>query len=315
VNADWSQLATVANLVVALDLDGTLIPFAPTPAEARIDGDTAALLDALAALPGVTVGVISGRPRALVEDLTSRFPAIAFAAEHGVWRWAAGEWTAALAPVPQLDEIAACLSALARRHPGALVERKSCSVCLHWRRVAPEQHDEIATTAETLVDEWLETQRGLERLPEVEALEVRHTAAHKGSALSWLRQRGPAGATVLALGDDLTDEDMFVSLREHDLGILVAESPRRTQASLRLPSPSAVHRFLRWMIEARQRQPAAAPPEVVVAHPPRPPASARLVVASNRLPAAPTSDRKAEVGGLVSALLPALAENGGIWLG
>jgi trehalose 6-phosphate synthase len=315
VNADWSQLATVGQLVIALDLDGTLIPFAPTPQEARIDGDTATLLDALAALPGVTVGLISGRPRALVDDLPPRFPALLFAAEHGVWRWAGGTWTAALAPVPQLDEIEVALSALARRHPGALVERKSCSVCLHWRRVDAEHHDEIMTTAEILVDEWLETQHGLERLPEVEALEVRHTAAHKGSALTWLRSRGPTGATVLAIGDDLTDEDMFVSLREHDLGILVAEAPRRTQAGLRLPSPAAVHRFLRWLIEARNRQPAAAPPELVVARAPRPPAAARLVVASNRLPAAPSAERKTEVGGLVSALLPALAENGGMWLG
>ncbi len=40
-----------------------------------------------------------------------------------------------------------------------------------------------------------------------------------------------------------------------------------------------------------------------------------MVVASNRLPAAPTGDRKREVGGLVSALIPALAETNGIWLG
>jgi trehalose 6-phosphate synthase len=39
------------------------------------------------------------------------------------------------------------------------------------------------------------------------------------------------------------------------------------------------------------------------------------VVASNRLPAAPSSDRTREVGGLVSALLPVLTETNGIWLG
>ena len=321
MNAAWTQLATVSQLVIALDLDGTLLPFAPTPHEARIDDDTAALLTALAELPGVTVGVISGRPLALVEDLPAQFPALVFAAEHGVWRYADGAWTAALPPVPELDEIEQALTNLARRHPGALVERKSCSVCLHWRRVDTEHHDLIAAAAEDMVDEWLETQHGLERLPGVEALEVRHTAAHKGSALNWLRTRGPTGATVLALGDDLTDEDMFVSLREHDLGILVADHPRRTQAGVRLPDPAAVHRFLRWLIEARSRQIAPTPQisplpdELVPARAPRLPAPARLIVASNRLPAAPTADRTREVGGLVSALLPALAENRGIWLG
>ncbi|MBA3455801.1 MAG: trehalose-phosphatase [Deltaproteobacteria bacterium] len=313
--AEWQHLASISHVVIAVALDGTLLPFAPTPEEARIDGDTATLLEQLAALPGVTVGVISGRPRALMEELPGRFPAIVFAAEHGVWRHADGMWNAVLAPVPQLDEIEHALTALAARHVGALVERKSCSVCLHWRRVDAEHHDEIALAAEVLIDEWLETQRQLERLPEAEAIEVRHTAAHKGGALSWLRSRAPSGATVLAIGDDISDEDMFVSMREGDIGILVADHTRRTQAGLRLPSPAAVHRFLRWLIDARLQHPVSAPADVVIARAPRPPTEARLIVVSNRLPAAPSGDRKREVGGLVSALLPALAETNGLWLG
>jgi trehalose 6-phosphate synthase len=318
MHAQWQQLATAGQLVIALDLDGTLLPFAPTPQEARVDGDTAALLDALAATPGVTLGIITGRPRALVEDLPPRFPTVMFAAEHGVWRCAGGLWEAALRPVPQLDEIEHSLRQLADRHPGALIERKSCSVCLHWRRVAAAQHDAIAAAAEVLVDEWLETHQQLERLPESLALEVRHRAAHKGSAVNWLRGRGPSGAAMLALGDDLTDEDMFVSLRDTDVGVLVAAQPRRTQATLRLPDPDAVHRFLRWLIDARSvawRTDAAGPDVLVVTRPPHRSVDPRLVVASNRLPAAPSGDRKREVGGLVSALVPVLTETNGIWLG
>ncbi|MBA3542768.1 MAG: trehalose-phosphatase [Deltaproteobacteria bacterium] len=310
---DWKTLAAVPHLVIALDLDGTLIPFAPTPHEARIDDDTAALLDALVATPGVTLGVISGRPRELVEDLPPRFPAIAFAAEHGVWRCGNGVWEAALPPVPQLEEIVRALTGLAGQYPGALVERKSCSVCLHWRLVAPEHRDAIAAAAEVVVDEWLETNQQLERLPVVEALEIRHRAAHKGVALGWLRGRGPSGAPMLALGDDFTDEDMFVSLREGDLGILVAREPRRTDASLRLPDPAAVHRFLHWLVDARaQRQPTA--PEVVTITA-QVPIAPGPIVASNRLPAMANGARGREVGGLVSALMPVLTETNGIWLG
>ena len=43
-----------------------------------------------------------------------------------------------------------------------------------------------ASAAEVIVDEWLETQPALERLPGIDLLEVRHRAAHKGSALAWL---------------------------------------------------------------------------------------------------------------------------------
>ena len=314
---EWEQLAASPHLVIALDLDGTLIPFAPTPAEAVVDGDAAMLLDALPQLSNVTVGVITGRPRGLVADLVGRFPRVAFAAEHGVWRFVDGAWDAAMAPLVELEEIAASLTGLTQRFPGALIERKSCSVCLHWRQVSAEQHDAIIAVAEVIVDEWLETHRHLERLPGVEMLEVRHTAAHKGSALGWLRRRAPTGAPVLVIGDDLTDEDMFVSLREGDIGILVAETPRHTQASLRLPSPTAVHRFLRNLIEARTRHSfsSSALADLVPARAPRPPRDPRLLIASNRLPAAPSADRKREVGGLVSALMPVLDEMNGIWLG
>ena len=314
VQALLQRAASAAQIVLALDLDGTLIPFAPTPQEARIDGEAAALLEELSALPDVTLAVVTGRPRDLVADLAQRFPRLSIAAEHGAWRYADGAWEAAIPAIPQLDEIEAQLGALAARYPGALVERKSCSVCLHWRRVAGESHEQIISAAEVIVDEWLETHSQLERLPVTEALEVRHRAAHKGTAVSWLRTRAP-GAPIIALGDDITDEDMFVSLREGDVGILVAPEVRRSQAGLRLPSPAAVHRFLRWLIDARRDRPTLAPEELVVARPPRPPAEARLVVASNRLPAAPSADRKREVGGLVSALLPVLSETSGIWLG
>ena len=318
MHAEWQHLPRAPHLVIALDLDGTLIPFAPTPAEAHLDAASTAVLARLVALPGVTLGVISGRPRALVDELVTAFPQIAIAAEHGAWRYAGGAWEAALPAIPYLDEIADALVALAARHGGALVERKACSVCLHWRMVAADERAALSIAAETLVDEWLEIHADLERLPGVLALEVRHTAAHKGSALAWLRERAPAGAPVLAIGDDLTDEDMFVSLRAQDVGVLVSEQPRRTQAGLRLPSPAAVHRFLDWLAAARSSHAASVPEDLVMARAPRVAATtdrARLIVASNRLPAAPTGDRRREVGGLVSALVPALTETAGIWLG
>lgn len=315
MHAEWQHLASAASLVIALDLDGTLLPFAPTPEEAKIDDAAAELLELLGALPGVTTGIISGRPRDLMQEAVHRFTRLSFAAEHGAWLHADGVWEAALPPVPQLDEIESSLRALAHRHPGALVERKSCSVCLHWRRVDADHHRGITAAAEVIVDEWLETQPQLERLPGVEALEVRHRAAHKGQAVGWLRTRATQGAVLLAIGDDITDEDMFVSLRDGDVGILVAASPRRTQAGLRLPSVASVHRFLRWLVEARASRPTMAPEELVAARSWRAATPPQLIVASNRLPAAPTGDRKQEVGGLVSALVPVLAASHGVWLG
>jgi trehalose 6-phosphate synthase len=312
--ADWQQLVATTSLVAAVDLDGTLVPFAPTPREAVVDADTLGLLAALGDAPGVTLGVISGRPRELVEDLAARLPRVTWCAEHGVWRCTGGTWDAALPALPQLDEIERTLGVLAARHPGALVERKSCSVVLHWRRVPDASHVGVAAAAEVIVDEWLETHPALERLPGAGSLEVRHRAAHKGSALAWLRGRAPAGAPVLAIGDDITDEDMFVSLRDGDIGVLVGR-PRRTQANLRLPTIPAAHAFLRALVDARNGRPVQVPADLEIALAPTPLTAPQLIVASNRLPAAPTGDRGREVGGLVSALLPTLAASHGVWVG
>src|SRR4051812_29017479 len=120
MHAEWQQLASAASLVVALDLDGTLLPFAPTPHEALIDAATADLLGVIGTVPNVTTGIISGRPRDLMEDVVRRFPHLSFAAEHGAWRFADGAWQSALPPVPELEEIERSLRALAQRHPGAL---------------------------------------------------------------------------------------------------------------------------------------------------------------------------------------------------
>ena len=314
--ADWQQLGTATTLVAAVDLDGTLVPFAPTPHEAIVSPDTLGLLDALSKAPGVTLGVISGRPRELVEDLAAKLPHIAWSAEHGVWRWTGDRWDAALPAMPELDEIEASLRVLAARHPGALVERKSCSVALHWRRVADSTHAGVAAAAEVIVDEWLETHQTLERLPGVDLLEVRHRAAHKGSALAWLRSRAPQGSPAVAIGDDITDEDMFVSLRESDIGVLVAERPRRTQANLRVPSIAGAHAFLRALVDLRNGRPVQVPADLEIAQPAQAPPAPQLIVASNRLPAAPApGERGREVGGLVSALLPTLEASRGIWLG
>ena len=54
---DWLDLARCDDLVVALDLDGTLVPYALTPDAAVIDEPLIELLARLATLPRTTVAV------------------------------------------------------------------------------------------------------------------------------------------------------------------------------------------------------------------------------------------------------------------
>ena len=318
---DWHDFARASQLGVLCDLDGTLIPFAPTLDEAVLDADGVELLAALAALPGTTVAVITGRPRVYVEELAAKLPGVRWIAEHGAWRLELDGWHSSLHGEAPLDSLVRGLERLIATMPGARLERKSWSVCVHWRSVPEPERSRLVESSALMIDEWLEERPEFERLPANLAVEVRHRAVHKGVAVSWLRRHLPAGTRLVAIGDDATDEDMFQAMGPGDIAVGVAPGRRPTHADVAVGDVTGARGFLRWLIAHRQitrPRPGTAPPTVA---PPRRATDlitgARLVVVSNRLPNPPAADeeRKREAGGLVSALEPALVTHGGVWLG
>ncbi|HLY72677.1 MAG TPA: trehalose-phosphatase, partial [Planctomycetota bacterium] len=325
----WRSLACHTPLGILTDLDGTLIPFAMTPEEAKLDPERIQLLQDLTALPGVTVAVVSGRPRDSLDRLLSAVPDISLVAEHGGWTRAKGAWKAMEDPQSgALEEVAKGLEALAARHAGALVERKTWSVTLHLRRVRISEKAELLIEADTLVEPWLATHPGFERLDGVEAMEVRPVRLRKSSAVPWMRDLLGPGGRIIALGDDLTDEDLFQALGPGDEAILVGrQHGRGTFARWKFLGSSFSVSFLRWIVSARREGPTPAPPvlpspiTLVPRGGDRKGSDYQLLAVSNRLPhlrgetGSPEQERKKSVGGLVSALEPALAARSGIWLG
>src|SRR5678815_5211448 len=153
---DWHDLARAPHLAVLCDLDGTLIPFAGTLGEAVLDEDGAGLLAALAATPGTTVAIISGRPRAWIAELAARLPSVRWVAEHGAWRLEPDGWHPVLHGEAPLDGLSARLGAVVAMAPGARLERKSWSVCAHWRMVDEPTRSRFIEAVGLIMDEWLE---------------------------------------------------------------------------------------------------------------------------------------------------------------
>ncbi|MDQ3367948.1 MAG: trehalose-phosphatase [Myxococcota bacterium] len=306
----WRELVTHDRLALLLDFDGTLVEFAATPADTVLDDVVVETIERLVA-SGVHVSVVSGRPRAAIEPLIPRLPGIWWFAEHGAWHCADGTWTGPSAHPPELDLLSASLEALAQV-PGARTERKTLSVCLHWREVPVELRSALLAAAELACDEWLQANAEYERLPGVDMLEVRRRSVHKGLAVVRVREHLD-GARMIAIGDDVTDEDMFGMLVEGDVGIAVGEHGRRSQAHAALGDPAAVAGFLQWIERCRDGASVEAPPVTPILEM-RPTRERSLVVLSNRIPTQ-TLGRQREVGGLVSALEPALRDRRGIWLG
>jgi trehalose 6-phosphate synthase len=229
-----------------------------------------------------------------------------------VWRRDSHGWECAGERSPDLDQLAERLHELADSIVGARVETKSLSICLHWRQVDPANRPALHAVADALIDEWLASHPECRRLAGANMVEVGPKHPHKGDAVTWIRERvGPA--KLIAIGDDVTDEDMFAALEPEDLGIAVGTLTRATRADARLDDVSGVRHFLRWMIEARETA-ADAPPMPEELESREPAAHSDFLVVSNRIPVA-AEGREREVGGLVSALEPALRERGGVWLG
>jgi trehalose 6-phosphate synthase len=309
-------LARSRGLAVLLDLDGTLVPFADTPEEADLDDDVAGLLRSLLAT-GAGVAVVSGRLRRDVERVQGRVPGAWWVAEHGAWHCDEGGWKHIGVDHPELDTLTERLGGLATGCVGARLERKSASVCLHWRRVPDVDRAELIDLAEQTIDEWLEANPSHERLGGVDMIEVRARDHHKGSAVAWIRGHGRMGR-MIAVGDDVTDEDMFRALDPDDLAIVVGRpGDRASGAHLSVEDVAGVRRFLRWLVEARAdpSRPISAPPVHALAPVDTPVARTALLVISNRTPQVIADPRQREVGGLVAALGPALREHQGMWLG
>jgi trehalose-phosphatase len=246
----WGRVLSYTPLALLLDLDGTLVPFAPTPSDSRIDAELRALLEQLTAVEGMTCMVVSGRPWTMLDAMLGEVAGLALVAEHGSWRRAAGTWSATVATdAAALDDLVAALQPIA--HDGVLLERKTASLCVHHRLVRGASRAHLVAAARAIIDLWLASRPGFELLEVVEAVEVRERGVNKGLAIAWIREDVP-GVRCIAVGDDTTDEDMFAVLGERDEGIVVGHPDRATAARWWLDGPAAVQAFLRQVIAARR---------------------------------------------------------------
>ncbi len=235
-------------LVAVFDVDGTLAPIAPTPADARVPPETRRALRRLARRRDTLVGIVSGRPIAQVARLVG--PGLWLAGLHGAVRRAPGGrvvrlWSDEVARTGAL--LARSLAASLRDVPGVVIEPKGPVVAVHVRAASPAGRARARNlVARSRPDRWslLEGRRVFELRPD--------GLPGKGDAVQWIAAGRP-GAAILYAGDDATDEDAFHALRRDDFSILVGaararrERPRDrsdTAALFTLPDTTAVARLI-----------------------------------------------------------------------
>ena len=126
-------------MILLLDYDGSLVPFAAAPELARPDAELRGLLRDLAAAPGREVHLVTGRGRENIERWMGDLP-VGLHAEHGYWsRVPGGAWIGSRPAVaPWREPVRAILDDFAARTPGSLVEEKTAGLAWHYRMADPD---------------------------------------------------------------------------------------------------------------------------------------------------------------------------------
>ena len=233
--------------LIFLDYDGTLAPIALRPEDAAPNPGLLDQLRSLEAEAKNTVVIISGRDRWTLQSWLGEVGAD-LVAEHGAQirragstRWrrqssgGSAAWKAELRPLLEL---------YIDRTPGALLEEKTASIAWHYRRAEPE-------LGELRAKQLMENLEGLvANTPLVvmhgnkKVVEIKESGIGKGRAAHLWLDGGLPYDFILAIGDDLTDEELFKALPERAWTIRVGDAGA-SAARYAVSGPGEVRRLLR----------------------------------------------------------------------
>jgi len=201
-------LLTVEPLGLFSDIDGTLSPIVERPEDARITPRCRELLVDLIRI-GVRVALITGRELDVARSMAD-LDGVAYAASHGLDFWVGGsiEMRVSVSEYPALvDRMLKEIGDLTEL--GITVERKGVGVAFHYRR-APDEAAALAGIERAIGS--TESARHFHRIEGRMVIELRpDVEASKGTAARHLAHRLGV-KSIVCLGDDLTDVDMFQSV-------------------------------------------------------------------------------------------------------
>jgi len=125
--------------------------------------------------------------------------------------------------VPELDRIEKKLHEIFEgKIKGVLIDRKRYAIAIHYRHVAREDIPSVITEADKIIKQNPGFRKGEGKM----IVEIRPDINwHKGKAIGWIMEKlgftSGNDAVPVYIGDDITDEDVFRTLPETGIGILV----------------------------------------------------------------------------------------------
>jgi trehalose 6-phosphate phosphatase len=233
---------------VLLDIDGTLLDFAPTPREVWVPPGLARTLNDLVRRTNGALALVSGRS---INDIDLIFAPDIFAAigGHGAEMRInpADEPGAAM----QMDkELKRRFAAIAKLSPGILLEDKGYSLALHYR---------LAPHAEKAIYEAVSLIRAdlpnapIEVLPGKLVCEIKLAGFTKATGVLELMKHEPfKGRRPFFIGDDVTDESVFAIMPDLN-GLAFSVGRRSKGVAAHFDAPGDVREFLAHLLDDERK--------------------------------------------------------------
>src|SRR6201996_1823884 len=241
-----SLVPHLSETAILLDIDGTLLDFAPTPREVWVPPGLSETLNGLLERTSGALALVSGRSLNDIDLIFApkQYPAVG---GHGAEMRLTNDAEAVAAHAPPMDkELKLRLAAIAKLSPGILLEDKGYSLALHYR---------LAPHAEKAIYEAVSLIRAdlpnapIEVLPGKSVCEIKHSGFTKATGVLELMKHEPfKGRRPIFLGDDVTDETVFAIMP--DLNGLSFSVGRRAQGVAgQLDRPADVRAFLAHLLD------------------------------------------------------------------
>lgn len=216
--------------LILLDYDGTLTRLQKQPDAAAPDELLRETLRRLAKDPCNTVAVCSGRDRDTLDQWLGDLP-ISLAAEHGAFYKDNVIWQCLNENLTLWDDdILSIMTRITDQTHGAHIEKKRTALVWHYRNC----------------DAWLANLREKQLIDALmipcarlnlrimrgnKVVEIKPFGFSKGTEAERLLKKADFGF-ILAMGDDVTDEDMFRSLPNHAITIHVGGYSNASRCSM-----------------------------------------------------------------------------------
>ncbi|MGE0172266.1 MAG: bifunctional alpha,alpha-trehalose-phosphate synthase (UDP-forming)/trehalose-phosphatase [Oligoflexales bacterium] len=218
-----SSVVLASKCYMFLDNDGTLTPIARRPELAIPSAEVQASLARIGRCESLEVTVVTGRPRDFCEQYFFGLPVNIFA-EHAAYFCRKGEntWQEMFA-FEESPEVRREILNLLNFYKGFVaashVEVKETSFVWHYRESEPVfaswQAKELVSSLHLLLQNTSYAVYHGRKM-----VEVKPAMAHKGFAVEHVvRQGNESDFSLITIGDDTTDEDMYKTLRDKNISI------------------------------------------------------------------------------------------------